>query len=60
MEWKLAIIRVMGFRSCVFINSKSLVNGVEAGHYTCNGLLKLCVCRLKESGQWSGSWPLRM
>ena len=53
MEWKLAITRVMGFRSRVFVDPKSLVNGVEAGHYACSGLPKSCVCRLKESGQWS-------
>ena len=27
-EWKVAITRVMGFRSRVFVDSKSLVNGV--------------------------------
>ena len=71
--WPLCI---MGFRSRVFVDSVSLVCGadgvrvfvdsvslvceVKAGHYMCNGLPKSCVCRLEESGQWNGGWPLRV
>ena len=51
---------IMGFRIRVFVDSVSLVCEVKAGHYMCNGLLKSCVCRPKESGQWSGGGPLRV
>ena len=52
MEWKLAITHVMGFQSRIFVDPKSLVNGLEVGQYVCSELPKLCVYRLKESGHW--------